>query len=82
LQPYTDTTLGELPKKGIKKVAILAPAFSADCIETLEEIAIGGKETFLEAGGENYAYIPCLNASSEGMDMIEAMVRRELMGWL
>ncbi|MBK1793924.1 ferrochelatase [Devosia sp. WQ 349] len=82
LQPYTDTTLEELPKKGIKKVAILAPAFSADCIETLEEIAIGGKETFLEAGGENYAYIPCLNASDEGMDMIEAMVRRELMGWL
>jgi ferrochelatase len=82
LQPYTDVTLGELPKKGIKKVAILAPAFSADCIETLEEIAIGGKETFLEAGGENYAYIPCLNDSVEGMDMIEAMVRRELMGWL
>ncbi|MBJ6987462.1 ferrochelatase [Devosia sp. MC521] len=82
LQPYTDTTLEELPKKGIKKVAILAPAFSADCIETLEEIAIGGKETFLEAGGENYAYIPCLNASDEGMVMIEAMVRRELMGWL
>ncbi|MBF0677484.1 MAG: ferrochelatase [Devosia sp.] len=82
LQPYTDVTLGELPKKGIKKVAILAPAFSADCIETLEEIAIGGKETFLEAGGENYAYIPCLNDSTEGMDMIEAMVRRELSGWL
>ncbi|WEJ59597.1 ferrochelatase [Devosia sp. FJ2-5-3] len=82
LQPYTDVTLGELPKKGIKKVAILAPAFSADCIETLEEIAIGGKETFLEAGGENYAYIPCLNDSVEGMDMIESMVRRELSGWL
>lgn len=82
LQPYTDVTLGELPKKGIKKVAILAPAFSADCIETLEEIAIGGKKTFLEAGGENYAYIPCLNDSVEGMDMIESMVRRELSGWL
>ncbi len=82
LQPYTDKTLEALPGKGIKKVAILAPAFSADCIETLEEIAMGGKETFLEAGGEQFAYIPCLNASPEGMDMIEAMVRRELSGWL
>ncbi len=82
LQPYTDKTLEELPKKGIRKVAILAPAFSADCIETLEEISIGGKETFLHAGGEQYAYMPCLNASPAGMDMIEAMVRRELSGWL
>jgi ferrochelatase len=82
LQPYTDKTLEELPGKGIKKVAILAPAFSADCIETLEEIAMGGKETFLQAGGEKYAYIPCLNDSPGGMDMIEAMVRRELSGWL
>lgn len=82
LQPYTDKTLEELPSKGIKKVAILAPAFSADCIETLEEIAMGGKETFLHAGGEKYAYIPCLNDSPAGMDMIEDMVRRELSGWL
>lgn len=82
LQPYTDKTLEALPGKGIKKVAILAPAFSADCIETLEEIAIGGKETFLEAGGEKYAYIPCLNDSPGGMDMIENVVRRELKGWL
>ena len=82
LQPYTDKTLEELPGKGIKKVAILAPAFSADCIETLEEIAMGGKETFIEAGGEEFAYIPCLNDSPAGMDMIEAMVRRELSGWL
>lgn len=82
LQPYTDKTLEELPGKGIKKVAILAPAFSADCIETLEEIAMGGKETFLHAGGEKYAYIPCLNDTPAGMDMIEAMVRRELGGWL
>ena len=58
----------------------VAPAFSADCIETLEEIAIQGKDTFLEAGGEKFAYIPCLNASPAGMDMIEAMVRRELAG--
>jgi protoporphyrin/coproporphyrin ferrochelatase len=82
LQPYTDKTLEALPSRGIKKVAILAPAFSADCIETLEEIAMGGRDTFLAAGGENFAYIPCLNASPAGMDMIEAMVRRELGGWL
>jgi ferrochelatase len=82
LEPYTDVTLGELPGKGIKKVAILAPAFSADCIETLEEIAMGGRDTFMEAGGEQFAYIPCLNDSPGGMDMIEAMVRRELSGWL
>ena len=82
LEPYTDVTLEELPKQGVKKVAILAPAFSADCIETLEEIAMQGKDSFMEAGGEQFAYIPCLNASPAGMDMIEAMVRRELSGWL
>ncbi|KFC63824.1 Ferrochelatase [Devosia sp. LC5] len=82
LEPYTDVTLEALPGKGIKKVAILAPAFSADCIETLEEIAMQGKETFMQAGGEQFAYIPCLNDSPDGMDMIEAMVRRELSGWL
>ncbi len=82
LEPYTDVTLAALPGKGIKKIAILAPAFSADCIETLEEIAMQGRETFMHAGGEQFAYIPCLNDSPGGMDMIEAMVRRELGGWL
>ena len=82
LQPYTDETLMELPKKGIKKVAILAPAFSVDCIETLEEIAITGHEQFEEAGGERYAYIPCLNDSVPGMNMLEAVVRKELSGWI
>ena len=82
LEPYTDVTLEALPGKGIKKVAILAPAFSADCIETLEEINMQGRESFMEAGGEQFAYIPCLNASPGGIDMIEAMVRRELGGWL
>lgn len=82
LQPYTDETLMELPKRGIKKVAILAPAFSVDCIETLEEIAITGHEQFEEAGGERYAYIPCLNDSAPGMNMLEAVVRKELSGWI
>lgn len=82
LEPYTDVTLEELPKKGIKNVAILSPAFSADCIETLEELAITGEEQFHAAGGEKYAYIPCLNDTPDGMDMIETLVRKELMGWL
>ncbi|NMA97930.1 MAG: ferrochelatase [Phyllobacteriaceae bacterium] len=82
LTPATDTTLEELPKQGVKKVAILAPAFHVDCIETLEEIAIGGQEEFLAAGGEKFAYIPCLNDTEPSMDQIEAMVRRELAGWL
>ena len=82
LQPYTDETLMALPKQGKKKVAICAPAFSVDCIETLEEIAITGHEQFEEAGGERYAYIPCLNDTDPGMDMLESVVRNELLGWI
>ena len=82
LQPYTADTLEALPGRGIKKIAILAPAFSVDCIETLEEIAITGQEQFMHAGGERFAYIPCLNDSDGGMDMLEQMVRRELAGWI
>jgi ferrochelatase len=82
LKPYTADTLEALPKQGVKKVAVIAPAFSADCIETLEEIAITGREQFEHAGGEKYAYIPCLNDTELGMDMIEALVRKELGGWL
>jgi len=82
LQPYTDETLAALPSKGIKKVAILAPAFSVDCLETLEELAMENRDIFLEAGGTDYAYIPCLNDSEEGMDVIETVVRRELSGWV
>ena len=82
LKPYTADTLEELPKRGIKKIAILAPAFSVDCIETLEEIAITGREQFMHGGGEAYAYIPCLNDSEGGMAMLEHVVRRELGGWI
>ncbi|HWA19949.1 MAG TPA: ferrochelatase [Devosia sp.] len=81
LQPYTDKTLEALAREG-RKVAISAPAFSADCIETLEELAITGCEQFEHAGGKDYAYIPCLNDSNGGMDMLEAVVRRELGGWI
>ena len=82
LEPYTDVTLKALPGQGMKKVAVVAPAFSADCIETLEEIAITGREEFEHAGGERYAYIPCLNDSDGGMEMLETVVRKELQGWI
>lgn len=82
LKPYTDEVLAELPARGIKKIAICAPAFSVDCLETLEELAITGREQFTSAGGEQFAYLPCLNDSEPGMDVIEAIARRELGGWI
>lgn len=82
LEPATDDTLEALARSGRKKIAIFAPGFSVDCLETLEELAMQGREQFLEAGGEDFAYLPCLNASVAGMDMLEAIVRRELAGWL
>lgn len=82
LQPYTDKTLEALPAQGMKRVAVVAPAFSVDCIETLEEIAITGREQFEHAGGERYAYIPCLNDTEPGMAMLETVIRRELAGWI
>lgn len=82
LEPSTEDTLARLAKEGVKKVAIFAPGFSADCLETLEELAMQGHEQFEEAGGTHYAYIPCLNAAEGGMAMLETLVRRELSGWL
>ncbi|MEO6394623.1 MAG: ferrochelatase [Devosia sp.] len=82
LEPATDATLRALPGEGVTRVAIVAPAFSVDCIETLEEIAITGREIFEHAGGQSFAYLPCLNDSEPGMDMLEAVVRRELAGWI
>lgn len=82
LKPYTDDTLLALPKEGVKKIAVVCPGFSADCLETLEEVAMEGRDEFLEAGGTDFAYIPCLNASDTGMAMLETLVRRELAGWV
>jgi ferrochelatase len=82
LEPATDAVLEELPGKGTKKVAIFAPGFSVDCLETLEELAIRGEEQFKDAGGERFAYLPCLNAETIGMEMLESLVRRECAGWL
>ena len=81
LKPYTIDTVTSLAKEGVKRLAVITPAFSADCIETLEEIAIGNAEVFHEHGGEKFALIPCLNDSPVGMRMLESVVRNELKGW-
>lgn len=82
LEPATDAALERLARDGVRRIAVIAPGFSADCLETLEEIAMRGKEQFVEAGGERFAYLPCLNASPPGMAMLETLVRCELSGWL
>jgi len=82
LEPATDAVLAGYPKHGVKRVAIAAPGFSADCIETLEELGIRGRKTFEQAGGERFALLDCLNDSPEGIEMLERLIRRELAGWL
>ena len=81
LEPATDTTLSALPAQGIKRIAILAPGFSADCLETLEELSIRGRESFVEAGGTHFAYLPCLNDSGPGLAMLRSLIARQLEGW-
>jgi ferrochelatase len=82
LGPPTDDTLVALAKAGKTKVAIFAPGFSADCLETLEELSIRGREDFEEAGGTDFAYLPCLNDSAVGIAMLQALIARELEGWV
>jgi protoporphyrin/coproporphyrin ferrochelatase len=82
LGPATDETLRALPSQGVKSVAILTPGFSADCLETLEEIAMRGRDDFLAAGGNKFAHFSCLNASTEAMLLYRNLVGRELAGWL
>ncbi len=82
LKPYTDATIKALAGRGVKNLAVITPGFSADCLETLEEIAGENAEYFHHAGGENFAAIPCLNDSVPGMRVIETVVRRELQGWM
>ena len=81
LEPATDEMLRSYPAKGVKRLAIAAPGFSADCLETLEELGIRGRETFLQAGGTDFVRLDCLNDSDEGMEMLEVLIRRELAGW-
>ena len=82
LEPATDITLAALPSQGVKKIAIVSPGFSADCLETLEELSIRGRETFLAAGGTDFAYLPCLNADPPGIEMLHHLLQRELAGWV
>ncbi len=82
LKPYTDETVKALAARGVKNLAVVTPGFSADCLETLEEIAGENAEYFHHAGGENFAAIPCLNDSEAGMRVIAAVVQRELQGWV
>lgn len=80
LEPATEAMLATYPAKGVTRLAVAAPGFSVDCIETLEELGIRGRQTFLGVGGERLARLDCLNDSPEGMDMLEGLVRRELEG--
>ncbi|MEM6811792.1 MAG: ferrochelatase [Pseudomonadota bacterium] len=82
LQPYTDETIEKLAEEGIKRIAIASPAFVCECIETLEEIAMEARDEFLEAGGEEYTYIPCLNDRDSHIDFLSQRIRQELQGWI
>ena len=81
LQPYTEQTLGELAKQGVKTIDVFCPGFSADCLETLEEIAIRGREVFVEAGGSELRYIPALNNSKLHIESIKNLILRNIENW-
>lgn len=82
LQPYTSDVLAELPKDGVKNLLVLTPGFVADCIETLEEIAMEGVEIFEEAGGEHCTVLPCLNDSDDNTELMIKVLSEELAGWM
>jgi ferrochelatase len=82
LEPATDVTLAQYPKRGVKRIAVATPGFSVDCLETLEELGIRGRQTFLHSGGEQFALLDCLNDSPESIAMLERLIQRELAGWL
>lgn len=82
LKPYTDTTLESLPNEGINTVTVVTPGFTSDCLETLEEIGIAGREQFLAAGGEHYSVVPCLNDSEAHIALLREIALKELSGWI
>jgi ferrochelatase len=82
LQPYTVEEVARLAEARRKRIAVVAPAFSSDCVETLEEIQVEIRESFLHAGGEAFTYVPCLNADEAHIDMMMAILETELAGWL
>ena len=78
LKPYTDKTLEDLPKEGIKNILTICPGFSSDCVETLEEILIQGKESFINSGGKNFDMIPCLNDSDDHILLLKSLIERSI----
>ncbi|QTH23585.1 ferrochelatase [Rhizorhabdus wittichii] len=82
LEPSTEAMLDRLAGEGVRRLAVIAPGFSADCLETLEELAIRGRDRFLAAGGESFAYLPCLNDGAPGMAMLETLIGDEMKGWI
>jgi len=78
LKPYTDKTLENLPKEGIKNILMICPGFSSDCVETLEEILIEGKESFVNSGGENFDMIPCLNDNDDHISLLKSLIQRSI----
>ncbi|MCL5049098.1 MAG: ferrochelatase [Firmicutes bacterium] len=81
LQPYTDATMKALPGQGIKAIQVVCPGFSADCLETIEEIDEENREYFIEAGGERFEYIPCLNSDAQHLDALTAIVQQNIANW-
>ncbi len=82
LQPYTERTLVELAEQGVKSVAVIAPGFASDCLETLEELAIRAQKKFLEHGGKAFMIVPCLNDSKSAIGLYAALIENELQGWV
>ena len=78
LKPYTDKTLEELPKQGIKNLLVICPGFASDCVETLEEINMAGRETFIASGGENFDLIPCLNDNSKHIELFQHLINKHI----
>ena len=82
MKPYTEETVIKLANDGVKKLAVLSPAFFSDCVETLEELNIGIQEVFTKNGGEEFTLIPCLNDSQNGIDLLDYLIKNELQGWV
>jgi ferrochelatase len=82
LQPYTDKTIIDLAKNGIKNIAVVAPGFISDCLETLEELNVEARELFIENGGQNFEYIPCLNDNKHSIKLLNQIIKTNLLGWV
>jgi protoporphyrin/coproporphyrin ferrochelatase len=81
IEPFTANVVADLVRDGVKRLVVITPGFSADCLETIEEIGVETRDAFLQEGGEKFARIPCLNGSEEGLRLLETLARRELAGW-